>query len=48
MGCTRADYDTYRVIDCVRVRQGSAVKNYWGVNHLTVGLVWMFGGNGLK
>lgn len=48
VGCTRADYDTYRVIDGVRVRQGSAVKNYWGVNHLTVGLVWTFGGNGLK
>lgn len=48
VGCTHADYDTYRVIDDVRVRQGSAVKNYWGVNHLTVGLVWMFGGNGLK
>lgn len=48
VGCTHADYDTYRVIDGVRVRQGSAVKNYWGVNHLTVGLVWTFGGNGLK
>lgn len=48
VGCTHADYDTYRVIDGVRVRQGSAVKNYWGVNHLTVGLVWTFGGNGIK
>lgn len=48
VGCTHADYDKYTVIDGVRVRQGSAVKNYWGVNHLTVGLVWTFGGNGIK
>lgn len=44
-GCTHADYEKYRVIDGIRVRQGRGTKNYWGVNHLSVGLVWTFGGN---
>lgn len=44
-GCTHADYEKYRVIEGIRVRQGRGTKNYWGVNHLSVGLVWRFGGN---
>lgn len=42
VGYTRAKYDKYTVIDYVRVRQGSADKNYWGINQLGVTLVWKF------
>ena len=42
VGYTRAEYDKYKVIDGVRVRQGSADKNYWGINQLGVTLVWKF------
>ena len=40
LGYTRADYDKYTVTDGVRIRRGSEVKNYWGVNRLGVMLVW--------
>ncbi len=40
VGCTNIDYEKYVVIDKVRVRRGSENKNYWGVNHLGVSLVW--------
>lgn len=40
VGCTHADFDRYTVIEGVRVRRGSESKNYWGVNHLDVSLVW--------
>lgn len=40
IGCTHADYDSYTVIDGVRVRQGESSKNYWGVNHVGITLVW--------
>ena len=40
IGCTHADYEKYTVIDGVRVKQGKADKNYWGVNRLGIGLVW--------
>ena len=40
IGCTHADYDKYTVIDDVRVRRGKENKNYWGVNHAGVTLVW--------
>lgn len=40
IGCTHADYEKYTVIDGVRVKQGEADKNYWGVNRLGIGLVW--------
>lgn len=43
-GCTHVEYDKYDVEENMRIRRGSASKNYWGVNHLTVGLVWTFGG----
>ena len=40
LGYTRADFEKYTVVDGVRVRQGSEVKNYWGVNQAGVSLVW--------
>lgn len=40
VGCTHADYEKYVVIDKVRVHRGSDGKNYWGVSHLGVSLVW--------
>ena len=40
VGCTNIDYEKYVVIDKVRIRRGSENKNYWGVNHLGVSLVW--------
>lgn len=43
IGCTHADYDKYTVIDGVRVRCGKENKNYWGVNHAGVTLVWRIG-----
>lgn len=39
-GCTHAEFDKYQVIDGVRVKKGKESKNYWGVNHLGVSLVW--------
>lgn len=42
VGYTRAEYDKYKVIDRVRVRQGCADKSYWGINQLGVTLVWKF------
>ena len=40
IGCTHADYDKYTVIDGVRVKRGKENKNYWGVNHAGITLVW--------
>lgn len=40
IGYTHADYEKYTVMDVVRVKQGNVDKNYWGVNHLGIGLVW--------
>lgn len=40
VGCTHADYERYTVTDGVRVRQGKEDKNYWGVNHAGITLVW--------
>lgn len=40
IGCTHADYDKYTVIDGVRVKRGKENRNYWGVNHAGVTLVW--------
>lgn len=40
IGCIHADYEKYTVIDGVRVRQGKETKNYWGVNHAGITLVW--------
>ena len=40
VGCLHADYDKYAVTGGVRVRRGSGNKNYWGVSHLGVSLVW--------
>ena len=42
IGCTHADYDKYTVIDGVRVKQGKQDKNYWGVNHAGITLIWKF------
>ena len=40
VGCTHADYEKYTVTDGVRVRQSKEKKNYWGVNHAGITLVW--------
>lgn len=40
IGCTHADYDKYTVTGGVRVKQGKENKNYWGVNHAGITLVW--------
>lgn len=45
IGYVHADYDKYRRIAGYNVRSGSGTKNYFGLNRLTVGLVWTFGGN---
>lgn len=39
-GCTHADYDRYTVTDGVRMQGEGGCKNYWGVNHAGVSLVW--------
>ena len=39
-GYTRAGYDKYAVIDNVRVKRGKENRNYWGVNHAGITLVW--------
>lgn len=41
-GNNRAEYDQYTVTEGVRVRRGSAGKDYWGINQLGVTLVWKF------
>ena len=43
IGCTHADYDKYTVIDGVRMKRGKESKNYWGVNHAGITLVWRIG-----
>lgn len=40
VGCTHADYEKYTVTDGVRIRQSKEKKNYWGVNHAGITLVW--------
>lgn len=40
IGYTRAEYDKYAVIDNVCVNRGKETKNYWGVNHAGITLVW--------
>lgn len=40
VGCTHTDYERYTVTDGVRVKQGREDKNYWGVNHAGITLVW--------
>ncbi|WP_317046306.1 DUF3575 domain-containing protein [Parabacteroides pacaensis] len=40
IGCTHAEYDKYAVTDGVRVKRGKGNKNYWGVNHAGITLVW--------
>ena len=40
IGCTHAEYDKYTVTDGVRVKQGKSDKNYWGVNHAGISLIW--------
>lgn len=40
LGCLHADYEKYRVIDGVRVRQGSETRNWWGPVHAGISLKW--------
>lgn len=40
IGCVRADYEKYEVIDGVRVRRGTESKNWWGPVNAGVTLVW--------
>ena len=41
-GCTHAEYEKYTVTNGVRIKQGKANKNYWGINHAGITLVWQF------
>ena len=40
LGYIHADYDKYEVIDGVRVRRGSGIKDWWGPVSAGVTLVW--------
>lgn len=40
LGYVRADYEKYKVIDGVRVRDGKEAKNWWGPTQAGVTLVW--------
>ena len=40
LGCLHADYEKYRVIDGVRVRQESETRNWWGPVHAGISLKW--------
>lgn len=40
LGYLNADYEKYRVIDGVRVRQGSESRNWWGPVHAGITLRW--------
>lgn len=40
IGCTHAEYDKYTVTNGVHVKQGKTDKNYWGVNHAGISLIW--------
>lgn len=40
IGYLNADYEKYKVIDGVRVRQGKESKDWWGPVHVGVTLVW--------
>ena len=40
IGCVRADYEKYEVINGVRVRRGTESKNWWGPVNAGVTLVW--------
>lgn len=39
-GCLHTDYETYQVIENMRVKDGDHTKNVWGVTDLGVTLVW--------
>lgn len=39
-GCTHAEFHKYQVINNVRVKKDKENKNYWGVNHLGISLIW--------
>ncbi|OUQ53575.1 hypothetical protein B5E60_06645 [Alistipes sp. An116] len=40
VGCLHADYETYTVLDGVRVRRGTESKNWWGPVNAGVTLIW--------
>ena len=40
IGYLNADYEKYKVIDSVRVRQGKESKDWWGPVNAGVTLVW--------
>lgn len=45
LGCTRFDYDTFRMIDGVRVfKDRDCTKNFWGPTQAGVNLIWTIGG----
>lgn len=46
LGYTRFDYDTFRMIDGVRVYNGrDCSKNFWGPTQAGISLIWTIGGN---
>lgn len=40
LGYLRADYEKYRAVEGVRVRQGEEAKNWWGPIHAGLTLTW--------
>ena len=40
LGYLRTDYEKYRVVEGVRVRQGEDAKNWWGPIHAGLTLTW--------
>ena len=40
IGYTHVEYNKYTAVDGVRVKQGKSDKNYWGVNHAGISLIW--------
>lgn len=46
LGYTRFDYDTFRMIDGIRVyKDRDCTKNFWGPTQAGVNLIWTIGGN---
>jgi hypothetical protein len=45
LGCTRSEYDSFTIIDRVRVYKAKAqTKNFWGLTQTGINLMWTIGG----
>ena len=40
LGCTNAKYDQYKVLDDTRYITERGETNYWGINHVSIALVY--------